>query len=113
MDSLAAVDPAPSFAPGRKAINLEGAANVCFGAHINLDIAPGPKAPITGKEIVPSGYGGGGNFVLKKATTAGLNSRWNAARSKPAGSRQISGAMLLAIGVQGARKAKWPALRTT
>jgi len=68
---------------------------------------------ITDKEIVPSGYGGTGNFVLKKATTAGLNSRWNAARSKSGGSRQIPGAKRSVIGVQGARKAKCPALGTT
>src|ERR1700680_1102700 len=59
------------------------------------------------------GYGGGGSLALKKPTTAGLNSRWNAARSKPVGSRQISGANFSAMAVQGARKAKWPAFGTT
>jgi len=54
-----------------------------------------------------------GSLALKKATTAGLNSRWNAARSNPAGSRQISGATAASDGVHGARNAKWPAFGTT
>jgi hypothetical protein len=54
-----------------------------------------------------------GSFAWKKATTAGLNSRWKAARSNPAGSRQISGATAASGGVHGARNAKWPAFGTT
>src|ERR1700720_2839909 len=59
------------------------------------------------------GYGLGDSFAVKKATTAGLNSRWKAARSNPAGSRQPSGAMRSNAGVHGARNAKWPAFGTT
>src|SRR5215475_5824855 len=55
----------------------------------------------------------GRSFVLKKATTAALNSLWNAARSKPAGSRQASGATFANAGVHGARNTKWPAFGTT
>ena len=63
--------------------------------------------------IVGASYGRAGSFALKKATTAALNSRWNAARSKPTGSRQISGAYCSSRAVQGARNAKWPAFDTT
>src|ERR1700722_20096867 len=49
---------------------------------------------------------------LKKATTAALNSRWKAARSSPAGSRQISGTLSAKADVHGARNAKWPAFAT-
>ena len=55
----------------------------------------------------------GCSFALKNATTAELNSRWKAARSNPAGSRQPSGATLANAGVQGARNAKWLAFGTT
>jgi len=50
---------------------------------------------------------------LEKATTAGLNSRWNATRSNPSGSWQISGTMTANAGVHGARNAKCPAFGTT
>jgi hypothetical protein len=54
-----------------------------------------------------------GIFALKKATTAGLNSRWNAVRSNPSGSWQISGTLAARAGEHGARNAKWPAFGTT
>ena len=54
-----------------------------------------------------------GILALKKATKAGLNSRWNAARSNPSGSWQISGTLAARAGVHGARNAKWPAFGTT
>ena len=51
--------------------------------------------------------------VFNLATTAGLNARWKAERSKPAGSRQISGTMAASAALHGARNAKWPAFGTT
>jgi hypothetical protein len=54
-----------------------------------------------------------GSLALKNATTAGLNSRWNAVRLKPSGSWQISGTRTASDGVHGARNAKWPAFGTT
>ena len=65
------------------------------------------------KKLLHPSYGRADSFALKNVTTARLNSPWKAARSNPVGSRQIIGAMLSAIGVQGARKAKWPAFGTT
>ncbi len=55
-----------------------------------IGAVPAPRGDFLRKD--PTVRYGVGNFALKKATTAALNSRWNAARSKPAGSWQISGA---------------------
>ena len=49
----------------------------------------------------------------KKVRTSALNSLWNATRSKPSASRQILGTALASSGEQGARNAKWPALRAS
>src|SRR4029077_5511544 len=50
--------------------------------------------------------------LLKNATTAALNSWWKAARSKPAESRQTSGAASASALLHGARNAKCPASGT-
>src|SRR5205823_4750113 len=51
--------------------------------------------------------------LVKNVTIEALKSRWKAARSKPGGSRQISGARSTRASLHGARKAKWPACGTT